>query len=76
MSESTTTSHNPVTQPQEDEKIVELPIDAETASENSFGKGDLLSLEHTDPVINAKMHLVNNVRKLVLSLLIILNHNM
>lgn len=24
------------------------------------GKGDILSLEHTDPVLNAKMHLVNN----------------
>ena len=23
-------------------------------------KGDILSLEHTDPVLNAKMHLVNN----------------
>ena len=27
----------------------------------SFGKGDILQLEHTDPVLNAKMHLVNNV---------------
>ncbi|PSN70487.1 membrane transporter [Corynespora cassiicola Philippines] len=26
----------------------------------SFGKGDILQLEHTDPVLNAKMHLVNN----------------
>lgn len=26
----------------------------------SIGKGDLLSLEHVDPVLNAKMHLVNN----------------
>lgn len=23
-------------------------------------KGDILQLEHTDPVLNAKMHLVNN----------------
>ena len=29
--------------------------------ENSVGKGDILSREHTDPVLNAKMHLVNNV---------------
>lgn len=27
---------------------------------SSLGKHDLLSLEHTDPVLNAKMHLVNN----------------
>ncbi|KAF2131830.1 membrane transporter [Dothidotthia symphoricarpi CBS 119687] len=26
----------------------------------SIEKGDILSLEHTDPVLNAKMHLVNN----------------
>ncbi|KAF2867080.1 membrane transporter [Massariosphaeria phaeospora] len=26
----------------------------------SFGKGDILQLEHTDPVLNAKMHLINN----------------
>jgi hypothetical protein len=28
---------------------------------SSIGKGDILSQEHTDPVLNAKMHLVNNV---------------
>lgn len=27
---------------------------------SSLGKGDVLQLEHTDPVLNAKMHLVNN----------------
>jgi hypothetical protein len=26
------------------------------------GKGDVLGAEHTDPALNAKMHLVNNVR--------------
>jgi hypothetical protein len=26
----------------------------------SLGKGDILQLEHTDPILNAKMHLVNN----------------
>lgn len=26
----------------------------------SVGKGDILSQEHLDPVLNAKMHLVNN----------------
>jgi hypothetical protein len=29
--------------------------------ESSNGKTDLLSLENVDPVLNAKMHLVNNV---------------
>lgn len=28
---------------------------------SSIGKGDILSNEHTDPVLNAKMHLINNV---------------
>ena len=28
---------------------------------SSLGKGDILSREHTDPVLNAKMHLINNV---------------
>ena len=27
---------------------------------SSLGKDDILQLEHTDPVLNAKMHLVNN----------------
>ncbi|KAJ4413320.1 Filamentous Growth Regulator [Didymella pomorum] len=27
---------------------------------SSLGKGDILSREHTDPVLNAKMHLINN----------------
>lgn len=37
-------------------------VDPERASieAESFGKGDILQLEHTDPVLNAKMHLVNN----------------
>jgi hypothetical protein len=26
----------------------------------SLGRDDILQLEHTDPVLNAKMHLVNN----------------
>lgn len=30
------------------------------SDEDSLMKGDLLSLEHVDPVLNAKMHLVNN----------------
>ena len=28
---------------------------------SSLGKGDILSREHTDPVLNAKMHLINIV---------------
>ena len=28
---------------------------------SSVGKGDILSNEHTDPVLSAKMHLINNV---------------
>ena len=28
---------------------------------SSLGKGDILSDEHTDPVLSAKMHLINNV---------------
>lgn len=28
---------------------------------SSLGKGDILSREHTDPVLSAKMHLINNV---------------
>jgi hypothetical protein len=42
--------------------------DVERASDDgtSIGKGDILRLEHTDPVLNAKMHLVNNVSFLTL----------
>ncbi|KAJ4286691.1 Filamentous Growth Regulator [Kalmusia sp. IMI 367209] len=41
---------------------VNLPDDVEqnTDTASSIGKGDILSLEHTDPVLNAKMHLVND----------------
>jgi len=35
--------------------------DAEASSETSSEKPDLLSREHLNPVLNAKMHLVNNV---------------
>ena len=49
-----------------------IPIDRKPASlhdveaalnedATSFGKGDILQLEHVNPVLNAKMHLVNNV---------------
>ena len=31
---------------------------------SSLGKGDILSREHTDPVLNAKMHLINNVSQI------------
>lgn len=31
------------------------------SDESILGKDDILSREHIDPVLNAKMHLVNNV---------------
>lgn len=34
--------------------------DVESQDAASIGTGDVLSLEHTDPILNAKMHLVNN----------------
>jgi hypothetical protein len=44
----------------EDKKV--LPArDVENQDEtSSLGKGDVLQLEHTDPILNAKMHLINN----------------
>lgn len=36
------------------------PVAYEDVDVISLQKGDLLSLEHTDPVLNAKMHLINN----------------
>ncbi|KAF2709739.1 membrane transporter [Pleomassaria siparia CBS 279.74] len=48
-------------------KSDERRVDVERASDSdadvdwlSFGKGDILQLEHVNPVLNAKMHLVNN----------------
>tara|TARA_R110002003_G_scaffold122_1_gene11002 strand:- start:11662 stop:12225 length:564 start_codon:yes stop_codon:yes gene_type:complete len=38
-------------------------VEGQTTSSDdasSIGKGDILQLEHTDPVLNAKMHLINN----------------
>ena len=53
------------TAPGEDKKTEERMTgeDVERASGDgvSLGKGDILQLEHTDPVLNAKMHLINNV---------------
>lgn len=46
-----------------DEKKVPADTQPEfrrSLSDESIQKGDLLSLEHVDPVLNAKMHLVNN----------------
>lgn len=34
--------------------------DLESSATSSLAKGDLLASEHTDPVLDAKMHLVNN----------------
>ena len=42
----------------------EAQVDEEQADfsdTSSLGKGDILSLENTDPVLNAKMHIINNV---------------
>lgn len=49
-----------------DEKMAEKKIrtdeeQADLSDTASLGKGDILSLENTDPVLNAKMHLINNV---------------
>lgn len=52
-----------MSQPIVDEKINDkkIPLDVERASVSSFGKGDILSLENTDPILNAKMHLISDV---------------
>jgi len=49
------------TKPHE-KKVQENDVENATVLDDtsSLGKGDILSLEHTDPVLNAKMHLVNN----------------
>jgi hypothetical protein len=39
------------------EQDIENQIHSETSS---LGNGDILQLEHTDPILNSKMHLVNN----------------
>lgn len=53
-------------EPKDNKGIMGGDPDVERNSEDnsSFGKGDILQLEHTDPVLNAKMHLVNNVSRL------------
>lgn len=45
------------------EKVSDEHADVELAQSPSSGKGDILGQEHTDPVLNAKMHLVNNVSR-------------
>jgi len=49
----------------ETEKAQDVEARAQNSLDNdtddiSLRKDDLLSLEHVDPVLNAKMHLVNN----------------
>lgn len=48
----------------DDKNMVEnAPTDVERGSDDdhsSLGKGDILQQEHVDPVLNAKMHLINN----------------
>lgn len=47
-----------------DKKVQEHEQDVEHqyahGETSSLGKDDILQLEHTDPVLNTKMHLVNN----------------
>lgn len=45
-----------------DDKKVAREHDVENQADDtiSLAKGDILQLEHTDPILNAKMHLVNN----------------
>ncbi|KAF2423200.1 MFS general substrate transporter [Tothia fuscella] len=47
---------------EEKHKETEIPRepDVESLDATSVRRGDILSLEHTDPVLNAKMHLVND----------------
>lgn len=44
----------------DDKKGGAADLERASIEAESFGKGDILQLEHTDPVLNAKMHLVNN----------------
>jgi hypothetical protein len=59
MSESKTVNTEKVAQEQDVEHGAHGVLDSDDGS--SLGKGDILSREHTDPVLNAKMHLINNV---------------
>jgi hypothetical protein len=46
----------------DDKKVQQQDVEHARADDetSSLGKGDILQLEHTDPILNAKMHLVNN----------------
>jgi len=45
-----------------DEKKNKEALDQDVERDSvSIAKGDLLAQEHVDPVLNAKMHLVNDV---------------
>jgi hypothetical protein len=49
--------------PKDNDKKVLQEQDVENQSHDdtsSLGKGDILQLEHTDPILQSKMHLVNN----------------
>ena len=48
-----------ITEVKDSEALGERPVDSDVDND-SIRKGDILSLEHTDPVLNAKMHLINN----------------
>ncbi|CAD0114079.1 unnamed protein product [Aureobasidium uvarum] len=56
-----TSSQNDETKDPEHVDASPRPINVYTDDEtSSLGKGDILGAEHVDPVLNAKMHLVNN----------------
>jgi len=45
-----------------EEQKTETPLAAkDSASESNYSKTDILASENVDPVLNAKMRLVNNV---------------
>ena len=51
-----------------DENLDETAREVELESISSYGKGDLLSQEDVDPVLNMKMHLVNDVSEYLMCL--------
>lgn len=42
------------------QRFTHSDLEAHSDDDVLLGKNDLLSLEHVDPVLNLKMHLVNN----------------
>ncbi|KAL6705877.1 Filamentous Growth Regulator [Coniothyrium glycines] len=44
----------------DDKRVQDHDVENNTDDVGSVGGGDILQLEHTDPVLNAKMHLIND----------------